>query len=566
MLLIVCFALGADYYRSAAVLRTGKQALAAERESTAGNSETISQASLANSTGSLFGGGDTCGSAAVIGALPYNDSGTTVAFTDDYDLPVAFMAPTVTGCPTCNATGGGPAEAAPRGGVYLGTGTAADSVYSITFSSSDNSIDVTLTPTGSDDLALIVYTDVCSSSLADAIVVDDDGDAGAAEHVTISNMPAGTYNIVVDAYSAGGTPPGPSGPYTLAVTGTGVIAGGGPSISGTITYGNAISNPVPPRFVKNVSVASTAGSPAVGPVVTGTPGTYTLSGFGAGAYTIQPTKTGGPNGAITSNDAARVAQGVTGALPFVSQNQRFVADTTGNGAVSSQDAAKIAQFVAGLPTVPPNLSGQWKFFVTGAPSPLPTPPQVYNDSRSYGSVSGSATGEDYVGLLIGEASGNWNPATHPRGSESNAECRIQNAECGKPLTVGLDQIAVSTNNEIVVPVSVQGVADKEIISYEFDLRYDASVIVPLQNPVEVAGTVSRGLFAVANPYEPGLLRVVVYGPMPIDEDGVLLNLRFTAVAIEGSTSPLTFERIMFNDIDALDSVIHGEVKLSSASK
>ena len=55
-------------------------------------------------------------------------------------------------------------EAAPRGGVFLGTGTGPDAAYSISFSSSNNSIDVTLTPTGSEDLALIVYTNVCSSS------------------------------------------------------------------------------------------------------------------------------------------------------------------------------------------------------------------------------------------------------------------------------------------------------------------------------------------------------------------------------------------------------------------
>src|SRR5262245_38354527 len=64
-------------------------------------------------------------------------------------------------------------------------------------------------------------------------------------------------------------------------------------ISGTITYGNSIGNPVPSRFVRNVSLSSTAGSPPVGPVITGTPGTYTLTGFGSGSYTIRPTKTGG---------------------------------------------------------------------------------------------------------------------------------------------------------------------------------------------------------------------------------------------------------------------------------
>ena len=555
LLLLVCFVLGADHYRSAAVIRTSKQVAAKPPK------QNKPQRAIALP----MTGGDICETATVIGALPYNDSGTTAATTDNYDLPTAFIAPTVTGCPTCSATGGGPAEAAPRGGVYLGTGTAADVAYSITFTSSNNSLDVTLTPTGGDDLALIVYTDACSDLLTDAIVVDDDGGDGLAENVVISNMPAGTYNIVVDGYSTGGSPPGPSGPYTLAVTGTGIIAGG-TSISGSILYGNAIGNPVPPRFVKNVSVASTVGSPAVGPVVTGTPGTYALAGFGAGGYTITPSKTGGPNGSITSNDAARVAQGVSGSVPFVSQNQRFVSDSSGNGTVSSNDAALIARFAAGL-TGTGNV-GQWKFFVTGAPSPLPTPPQTYNDSRTYASVSGNATGEDYVALLVGEASGNWNPLTHPRpeGRGESREWRVESdSETAKPIIVTVQNF-VTADNEIIIPVSIQGAVTKEIISYEFDLRYDPAVIQPQENPVDVTGTVSRGLFAVANPNEPGLLRVVVYGPMPIDADGVLLYLKFTPVGAAGTSSPLTWERIMFNDFDAMSSVTDSKIKLSAKSR
>ena len=328
------------------------------------------------------------------------------------------------------------------------------------------------------------------------------------------------------------------------------------SISGTITYGNAIGSPAPPRFVKNVSVASVSGTPSVGPVITGTPGTYTLTGFGAGGYTIKPTKPGGPNGAITSNDAARVAQGVTGSLPFVSQNQRFTADSTGNGAVSSQDAAKIAQFVAGLPTVPPNLTGAWRFFVTGAPSPLPTAPQTYNDSRTYASVVGNFTGEDYVALLVGEASGNWNPATHPR--------PVAGPE--RSVSVGLPNLMMPLERELIVPVSVQGVAGKEVISYEFDLRYDPLVIQPSADAVDVAGTVSRGLSVVVNATEPGLLRVMMYGAYPIDSDGVLLNLRFVAVGKAGSVSPISFERIMFNEGESGVTATDGQIELTESKE
>ena len=345
------------------------------------------------------------------------------------------------------------------------------------------------------------------------------------------------------------SPPVPRNSSTTAACG----GGGGGTVSGAITYGNPIGNPVPPRFVRNVSLASTVGSPAVGPVLTGVPGTYTLMGFGAGAYTIRPTKPGGPNTAVSSNDAARVAQGVSGAVPFVSQNQRFSADTSGNGGVTSNDAALIARFAAGLTGT--GVTGQWRFFVTGAPSPLPTVPQTYNDSRSYASVTAALTGEDFVALLVGEVSGNYNPATHARSAVGPE--RMTSVEAPRLLT--------PADSEVIIPVSVTGAAGKEIISYEFDLRYDPAVIQPQADPVDVTGTVSRGLLAVANPNEPGLLRVVLYGAYPIEANGLLLNLKFNAVGAPGSVSPLTFERMIFNEGDPGTLATDGLVQLSGAS-
>jgi len=89
------------------------------------------------------------------------------------------------------------------------------------------------------------------------------------------------------------------------------------------------------------------------------------------------------------------------------------------------------------------------------------------------------------------------------------------------------------------------------------------VIQPQADPVDLAGTVSRGLSVVTNAKEPGLLRVVVYGPMPIDENGVLLNLRFTAVGKSGLVSPLTWERIMFNEGEPAITATDGRVEMSN---
>ncbi len=327
-----------------------------------------------------------------------------------------------------------------------------------------------------------------------------------------------------------------------SITANGSVSVDGTTISGTIAYGNAIVAPTP-RYVSNVTVTG-AGSPSamttsggIGPVE----GRYWLSVFGAGAYTVTPTKSGGQNGAINSFDAARIAQHVAGITPLTG-SQLQVADVSNNGSISSFDAAEIANYV--VSGSPAGIAGTWKF------SPI---------SRNYPSISGSISGQDYSAFLIGEVSGNWNnTGARPGGSDGNSEI-------ARPITVTVQNVSTVADKEIVVPISVQDVADKKIISCEFDLRYNPLVIQPLVNPVDVTGTVSRGLSVVTNVTEPGLLRVVMYGAMPIDVDGLLLNLRFIAVGVPGALSTLAFERIMFNEGDEGTIVTDGQVELSATA-
>jgi hypothetical protein len=162
---------------------------------------------------------------------------------------------------------------------------------------------------------------------------------------------------------------------------------GSPSITGTVTYGNAIGSPAN-RFVSNV-LLNGAGSPNLF-TTTGFPdGTYTLSGFGSGSYTVTPSKTGGVNGSITSFDAARIAQHVTGTNTLIG-NQLIVADVSGNGTISSFDAAQIARYSVGI--AGSGSTGNWIF--------MPA-------NRNYPVVSGNITGQDFTALLMGEVSGNW---------------------------------------------------------------------------------------------------------------------------------------------------------------
>ena len=330
------------------------------------------------------------------------------------------------------------------------------------------------------------------------------------------------------------------------------------SVSGTITYGNAAA---PPKYIPNVQIDGT-GSPNVA-AFTGPPGPnagrYTLFGFGLGSYTVSLSKTTGQN-SVTSNDAARIAQHVAGTVLLANDNQKTAADVTGNSVISSQDAAKVAQYVAGLPYTPPNLTGLWRFFVPPGPTfPTNTTPSI----RTYPSITNNLTGENFVGILMGEVSGNWIPsgAKSANGRPELADVRQSILLLETKVAVTIPDVVSSTSKNVLIPINVAGAANKYITSYEFDLRYDPLVIQPVINVADATETVSRGLSIVANATSPGLLRVVVYGAMPIEVDGVLLNLKFTAVGKPGSVSPLTWERIMFNEGEPRVSTTDGQVEL-----
>jgi len=296
------------------------------------------------------------------------------------------------------------------------------------------------------------------------------------------------------------------------------------SISGNVTYGNTVGSPAP-RGISGVLIDA-LGPTGVSTITSSPNGAYLLDGLSNGAYIVTPSKTGGANN-ITSFDAARVAQHAAG-VNILTGNQFVVADVSGNGGVSSFDAGQIARYVAGVSGF--GSTASWIF----------TPA-----SRSYPSMGGRLTGEDYSALLMGEVSGNWTdgggrPAqkAQRRGGDAN------NIFITSPL------IRVHSGRNIVVPVRVKGAAKKGIISYEFDLRYDVNILQPQAKPVDLTGTVSRGLTVVANASEPGLIRVVAYGAMPITEDGVLLKLQFTSVGPIGSVSQLTWDKFMFNEGDS----------------
>jgi hypothetical protein len=309
-----------------------------------------------------------------------------------------------------------------------------------------------------------------------------------------------------------------------------VISG---TISGTVSYGNSLLPGPPTRHVPNVNL-SAAGSVNVS-TATANNGTYGLSGLGSGAYTVTPSKTGGDFTAITANDSAAIAQFVVG-TGTLNATQQSVADVSATGGITSFDAALIARYVALLPSF--GNTGTWKF------TPV---------SRNYANVNADQPAQDYTALLMGDVTGSWIDPSATRPASGRTK---------KLIELRLGTVAVSPKSAITVPVAAPDLTNKGIVAYQFDVSYDANVVEPQSVPADVAGTMSEGMLVTANTISPGVLRVVVFGAVPLQSKGVLVNLNFTALGEAGSDSVLSIGNFMFNEGDYRVTVSDGKVQIT----
>ena len=236
-------------------------------------------------------------------------------------------------------------------------------------------------------------------------------------------------------------------------------------------------------------------------------GLYSLDGFGAGAYTVTPSKT--PMDSMASNgimvdDPGMIQMYVVG-LMSLSAEQQEAAKVSGLGTISSYEAALVAQWIVGIPN-PINQTGTWKF------TPV---------SRTYSDVNADHPNEDYLALLMGDVSGDWTTGAMAR--------PMRSVPTKETVVASIANTTAAAGTELTVPVRIDNLQGKSITAYQMDVRYDPAVIEPIANGADMTGTMSDGMSFAANSPEPGLLKVVVYGTAPISGEGVYVNLRFNVI-------------------------------------
>ena len=338
------------------------------------------------------------------------------------------------------------------------------------------------------------------------------------------------FVVVVDPNAV--TPP----PGTPTSTPTPTATPRPVNISGSVRY-YASNGPVPNATVRaSGSVTRSA--------TTQSTGAYSFTGIPPGTVTIEPRKIGdfGSPGAITALDAAQVLQVIAGMRTF-NARQRLACDVTGNGTLSSLDAANILQRQVGLLprfAVANKCDSDWLFdpVATAGAGRRLIPPLITSTSCQHGAIAyepltSDQTQQDFVGILFGDCTGNWQPPT-VAGLQALAPS-------GAP-DVRLRVSRRTAGGLMRVPIAVDAPGD--YFAVDLTIALGPGLRAVAVRPLRAAANA----LMISNLYDPGRARIALASGEPL-QSGAILVLDIEAA--EDAAPDVRLLRALVDDQPAL---------------
>jgi hypothetical protein len=153
--------------------------------------------------------------------------------------------------------------------------------------------------------------------------------------------------------------------------------------------------------------------------VTDATGAYSFADLPTATWQVVPAKSDDLDGGVSALDAAYILQVLVGKRSF-NDYQNLACDVSGNGALSALDASRILQFLVGKISrfpVADTCGSDWAFVPVPAPAanqsliqPLVSTGTCQPGAIEFNPLSGQANGQDFVAVLFGDCTGNWQPA------------------------------------------------------------------------------------------------------------------------------------------------------------
>ncbi|MBC8526453.1 MAG: T9SS type A sorting domain-containing protein [Candidatus Cloacimonetes bacterium] len=243
-------------------------------------------------------------------------------------------------------------------------------------------------------------------------------------------------------------------------------------------------------------------------------------------------------GGLSGMDASRIARYAADLYSFGCL-EIIAADVSMNGYISGMDASRVARYAAGLIT---ELNGDgidWVF----TPEPIPNctgwPPIVYENTLEYYPLDSYLTDEDFIGIRLGDVSGNWSP-------DARMPLTQKSSPPGADPSEKATEIEAIINSTLRIPVVIEEVTAIEGI--DIFIEFDNEVLT-LKGLTLNDGILAENDYAVESNLKEG--RFVIYAQRELVSDaGTVAFIEFDVIGKSGTKTDVYFIKFDVNETEA----------------
>ena len=294
-------------------------------------------------------------------------------------------------------------------------------------------------------------------------------------------------------------------------------------ISGNIGYFSDDA-PVPNADVELTEVDYTA--------TTDEFGEYLFEDIPGGNYVSTPLKDDDIGG-LSGTDASRIARYAAG-LYSLNCLEMIAGDVSMNGEISGLDASRVARYIAGLITELNSNDINWVFTPETIPDCADWPPIVYESTREYSPLNSDLTDEDFIGIRLGDVSGNWSPG-------------VREPIIYDPYEI--TDIETDINSTLRIPIVTE--VAKAIEGIDVGIEFNPEVLKLIELSLNEGILDNKNYGVETNIEKAGEGIIVMYAQKDlVSESGIVAFIDFEVIGEVGSKSEVYFNKFDVNETEA----------------
>lgn len=200
-------------------------------------------------------------------------------------------------------------------------------------------------------------------------------------------------------------------------------------------------------------------------------------------------------------------------------------------------------------TANPNLPG--RLLVSGFSAfPLAGQGTLLNLNFRHIGAAGTGSPLTWASLMYNEG----NPAVQSTNGAVNSALA--------PVIVSAATVSGSSGATVAIPVNVDSLNGRNILSYSFTVAFDPNIVRPAALPVTTANTLSSNFNVTPNVNNSGQLSVSASGSNSLAGAGQLLILNFDVIGAPGSTSAVNITSFAFNGGAVQSTTNNGRINVN----